>query len=524
MIGHGAIASAPLAAFLEEWSAASAGTATIEAADASLFQLYSGTQEFITEPDDTPGNQPIFGTLQHALRFERSIISSDGFGRVTIGWGEMAIINADGEYDDFIGGYSVDGRRVVLRAGLAGSPYSRFVTVFDGTAQDWLIEEDILRIKVRDNGYKLAVPAQGNLYGGTGGLDGSADLKGKRKPKAFGQTLNVTPALVDPARLLYQVHDGAIEAVSAVYDRGVALVFAGDYSSSAALLSAAIAPGHFSTCLTEGFFRLGAAPAGTVTADVEGDKAGGVYVTSVAGIVRRLVATTAVTVPDEIDDLSFERLDASQPARVGYWLAPDSNATVADVIADLMASIGGWVGFTRASLLQAGIFTLPDGAAAGRYDEQDIIEIERLGLPEGLSPPPWRHRVAWGRNWTVQQDLAGAVGAARVAALAEAFRVAEASLPAIKANRPLAQDPAVIEAYFVDQADAEIEAQRRLGLFSGARSLYRVVIKGRLFSHDIGDVVGLTYPRWNLTEGRLLRIVAVSEDTDSHQTQLTAFG
>ena len=195
-------------------------------AAAALFRIYAATREFITNPGDVLPNTPFWGTVQKALRFDRSIIGGQGFGDVTAGWGELELINAEGDYDYLIGNYAIDGRRVVVKIGAAGSSYNGFRTLFDGTATDWEPQEDVLRVFLRDNAYKLDVPASPNLYGGTGGLDGTEELKGKRKPRAFGSVINVTPPALIPSELVYQVNDGPVSAITAVYDRAVVLASA----------------------------------------------------------------------------------------------------------------------------------------------------------------------------------------------------------------------------------------------------------------------------------------------------------
>src|SRR5690606_29502373 len=79
-----------------------------------------------------------------------------------------------------------------------------------------------ISIPLRDRQAELEVPLQDDLYAGTGGLEGTADLTDKPRPVALGDVRNVPAVLVDPARLIYQVADSEIEALT-VYDRGIEL-------------------------------------------------------------------------------------------------------------------------------------------------------------------------------------------------------------------------------------------------------------------------------------------------------------
>lgn len=502
----------------------------------ALFRIYAATQEFITRPTDRLANTPLYGTLQKALRFDRSILSGRGIGEITAGWGELELINAEADYDALIDRYAIDGRRVVVRVGAEGASYDQFRTLFDGTAADWDVEEDILRVSIRDNSYKLEVPASPSLYAGTGGTEGSEDLKGKRKPRALGQCGNVSPPAEIPAELVYRVNDGPIHAVLAVYDRAVALAFAGDFGSIAALRAAttgaygsgaAIEAGEYATCLADGYIRLGGSPVGTVTCDLMGDKAGGAYVDSTADIVERLLlATAGLQAGTELSQPSFDGLNADQPNAVGYWLTAGSEETVAAVISRLMTAAGGWGGFRRNGRFEVHQFKYPGGIPSARYGRIDIVEIRRERLPADLSPTPWRWRVGWGRNWTVQTDVDGQSGVtpARVAFLKEEVRLAEASSATIRADRPLGKDIEPIEAFFVSESAAQAEASRLLELYGRSSALYRMTMKAQAFIHDIGDVIELTYPRWDLGAGRLLRIVAITEDTDEDTVEIVGFG
>lgn len=528
--GHAALADFALSDVFE-WRIDFLAAGDLGIGEASTIRICAATREMITRASDDPANQPFIGTLKRAARLDRSIVGARGFGEFSETWGELELINAEADYDSYIGDYAIDGRRVLIKMGRPGDPYADFVTLFDGSAQTWTIDEDAVRVRLRDNAFKLEVPAQPNVYAGTGDLEGGGDLAGKRKPRAFGRLSNVTPALVIPGEVLYQANDGPVQAVSAVYDSGVALTFSADYATAALLRAATLVEGAYATCLAAGLIRLGGAAFGQVTCDLQGDKTGGTYVETTAGIVRRIVATaTEVADPGRLLAFTFDDLDAAQPAAVGYYLDPQSTLTAAEAVAQLMGGIGGWAGFTPAGLLEVRRFDAPVAIAAAYYTKQDLVDIARLALPEGIDPPPWRFRVAYNRNWTVQTDLAGVVAETdpdRVAYLAQPYELAvsaEADGMAIAADHPLAADPEPVEAFFATEAAALAEAGRLLDLYGSARSLYRFRVKHRQFAHEIGQVINLDYPRWGLDGGRYLRIVALTDDTDDNYCEITGFG
>ena len=508
MFGDSVFAERPFAALEDIYLYVDASSSVV--ADFE-YVIYVGTRWFATSPTDTPPNRPFRGTLLEPLNFRRSILGST-MGVYSTGDGRLVIDNADAYYDNLIQLYGVDGRDITIKVGRTTDAYVDRPIIFKGTAADWNVNEQTVSFALRDFSYKLNVPAQPNLYGGTGGSDGGSDLAKKRKPRAFGYVRNITPAFVVPSLLIYQVHDGAVNDVSAVYDRGTALTRGSDYATYALLAAATISAGQYGTSLAEGFFKLGSQPAGTVTADVQGDGGDSNFRYTTGDIVRQLISsTTSLVDPTDLNTTSFTNLNTTQPAAVGYYLGPDATETVADVIANLMGGIGGWGGFRRDGTFEVKIFTAPSGNAEATYTRLDIIDLVREPLPDGTIPP-WRQRVPYQRAWTVQTDLAGSVSASHKAFVADPFRLAEASNTTIKIDHPFARDPEPVQAYFDAQADAETEATRLLNLYKTVRALYRMKLPRRALTLDLGDPIQVTYPRWDLSTGRLMRVVEINEN------------
>jgi len=216
-----------------------------------------------------------------------------------------------------------------------------------------------------------------------------------------------------------------------------------------------------------------------------------------------------------VADLSIGALAQSAP--IGYWLGPDDTATVADVVAHIMNGIGGWAGFRRDGRLEVQIFRAPTGVYEASFDRSDIFAITREQLPSGLSPPPWRWRVPYQRNWTVQTDLAGSVSADRKAIVTNPYRLAESASTQIQTDHPLAQDPAPVDAYYSLQSDAQAEADRRLALFKKVRGLYRMTLPRKALTLRLGAEIKVTYPRWDLSVGKTMIVVEISENLTAPQ-------
>jgi hypothetical protein len=92
-------------------------------------------------------------------------------------------------------------------------------------------------------------------------------------------------------------------------------------------------------------------------------------------------------------------------------------------------------------------------------------------------------------------------------------------------NHPFAADRPPIQSYFLNQADAQAESDRLLALYNlGAPALYRFSVNFQPFGLDLGDVVNLKYPRWDLTTGRPLRVVEMTENVQSNSIEIVGFG
>jgi hypothetical protein len=154
------------------------------------------------------------------------------------------------------------------------------VLVYRSVAGAWSTDRpQVVRLSIQTLAAKLQGRLQALTYAGSGGENGTADMTGRTRPLVFGHCLNVTAQIVDPANLIYQLHSGAIEAISAVYDQGVEVPFDDsggphDYPTYAELEAAVVPIGFYSSCIAQGYFKLGSVPLGAVTADVKGDKTG----------------------------------------------------------------------------------------------------------------------------------------------------------------------------------------------------------------------------------------------------------
>ena len=199
--------------------------------------------------------------------------------------------------------------------------------------------------------YLTSNPANGVTVERLLNLEGDPNLVGKPKPLCFGHCLNVRPVLVSPNLLTYQVHGGGpIQAIDAVYDKGVELV-------------GPAGPGpQYSVDLERGTFTLNQQPIGEITADVRGDATDEAYVETVADVMARLVTTYGPLEAAELDTATFDALNLSAPSAIGLYITTERNTL--EVLDELINSIGGFYGFDRAGLMCVGRFEAPDPLSA----------------------------------------------------------------------------------------------------------------------------------------------------------------
>jgi len=448
--------------------------------------------------------------------------------RVQRQFGLVELINTDGVFDQLAQALSVDGRPVTVRLGPYMGSYSDFTIIAQMLGTAWQLGENTISIAVQDQAYTLDLPIQGNLYSGDGGADGTADIAGKPKPICYGEVVNITPAFVDPLNLIYQVHDGEIESVSAVYDRGGVITLdtsvgtGGDVASYSALVSASVGASKFATCLAEGLFKLGSSPAGVITADVKGDKSGGVYTDTLDGIALRIFEDRSNIDPTLIDTASFADT-AALAGKIGVYVSTQDAPTSAQVVSRLIGSVGGWWGAAIDGKVRAGRIRDPRYTEPEFYlDRFDVILI----APEQKPIPRWRQRVAYAPNYTIQrgEDLDVTVTDARRQFLTEPYSVVTKSSSTLPVRHPMAIDPPVLETLLASQSDAQAIADSLQELFGTEREILRVTVKRIGLIINLGACVNLTYPRFSLNAGRNFIVIGRTVDADKQEVELRLWG
>ena len=481
-------------------------------------------RHWVGAPTDTvKPNEYYEGRVEVPLIMERQMhIDPARPRRVQRQFGSIRIANGDGALDSIVRSYAIDGRQVRVLFGPYGGAYSDFVCIADTLGLAWEGSDETVSVTLRDQSYSLDKPLQTTLYGGTGGADGTAEIEGKPKPLTYGKVRNITPVLIDPSNLIWQVHDGTIGAVLDVYDQGAALTDSlTDVSGYTNLVSESVSAGEFATALDVGMFKAGSSPSGLVTCDIEGD-ADPTYENTLDQIALRVLKNRAGLSLALIREDTFAGAGAIA-GEMGFYLSVNDTPSTGQVMDAILASIGGWWGAARDGRIRAGRLSDPAARSVNLYlDQYTVLKLEQ---ETGITPT-WRFRVGYQRNWTIQrgEDLAAAVSDARRQFLIEPFQVVSSSDGTVKTRHLEALDQGPIPTLYDNAADAQTLADHFKGLHSLDRRIFRATVKRLAYRVDLQSVVRLIWPRFGLNGGQNFTVIGIREDADRDEIVLRLWG
>lgn len=492
-------------------------------AEEELVTLRFSDVGYTTLEDDTPANSYYDARIMQGVVITKSMWSGSRLAvRSTADFGDVILANGDGGLDAYLdpASYAWVGRTITGKVGEADWSIDDYYTIFTGTITNTqFVGVEKVRVAIAGKKYQLKQDVV-NSTGFEGGNVGATDIKGddavKGKPKmvCLGEVFNIQPELVNEAGLLYRADENAIQQVVAVYDRAWTLTPSTDYTDQA----------------SSGGFKLLGAPDGMVTADILGRKPDGVYIDETEDIIEHLLTDSSLGgFPTSTIGSTFGTLGLSAP--VGIYISAgdmidqsreNMKRTLNDVIDQLANGVGCFIAEDQSGKFQIGRLTLPSGSPILSLDETMVAQIQ---LRE-VTTPVWRVRVAYQRNHTIQEtdiDVAGGVTIERRNVIKEPYLLAVAEDDTILDAWPFAEEM-LVEAWFADEADAQDEADRLLAMYGTPRQIVEVDCMTKPYTVEIGDVVNLSYPRFNLTSGKDFRVIQKVMDTWRHKSRLVLWG
>lgn len=315
------------------------------------FNCKSGTKETLcltTGKHFSKDGKAFTPALSVGLEFSEALFSrgSSG-GSSSSSIGNIVIPNSSGHFD-YLDDCAFAGRQ--FRSYWAESEDSTesypFVT---GTVKRSEMSMTELTLSVSDVLDTMDIQMQLGVFAGTnlgmgavGGLEGGEDdIKGQIKPCVFGRCRNIEPSLINAFHLIYACNydrDGNRKAVDSfwnVYGKGVEYLYEGDVATTELLIDASVSEGHYKSCVSEGTFRLGTVPNGTVTCDV-------FECSRTESSAGKVIARILDQYPSpEVDLSSLENLHDDFKCPVGIYITTER--TLLEVIREILSTVDAWI-------------------------------------------------------------------------------------------------------------------------------------------------------------------------------------
>lgn len=441
----------------------------------------------------------LFQNKLNSSIYTRSISSGNSFG-------EIVLINIDDDLA-YLKDHAFDGREFRLRLKQGNNIRS----ILTGIVENITFSGKDVRFKIRDKVTSLDNNHPYNTYLGNNvlpnGLEGvETDLKGRIKPKCYGKVKQVPCVLVNTAKLIYQVHDGSGVEITEVYDRGVLITKHDHYIDIESFMTDDIPTGKYGTYL--GYFKLGAQPSGTVTANVSSTN------NSLGGVLNKLAL-----------EIGLSGAEAPEVGDVGMYI--DTETTSFDIINELYSSCGlFWYVDLPENKLKYKTREIPSTVSL-EFDDNAIIDVSLNYTGVGSNGLPFKKfKLKYDRVYVVQNDLAASVSAELKAKLAVDYRE-EVYDNTVTATRHLLSEELTLISYFSDKTVAS-SVVNSIGE-KITNKLESVTITLRLeeeldFNQYLGSAVKITSRRLGYNNSKVFQLVGFNIDSRLNKVQLFLLG
>lgn len=466
-------------------------TVLIEAAvrsGGSEITRYMSSGGYVTSGSDTPAHTVYEATVIGGCKTSESL-SLDPSSPGTLTYADIEIDNTSGDFDIWLDDVW-DNRVCNVYVGDMSWVRSDFRLVFSGVISGLdSRSRNILNLKLIDQMHRLKHPVSDAVLGG------STANKDQLKPLIAGEVFNMEPLLVDPATLTYQVNIGNTENIIEVRDFGVPLALTTGYTVS----------------LSTGRFTLLHAPAGTITASVQGIKdATAGYVNTVASIIQVLVKNygTQAFSSGELDAANFSAFETANPQYVGITIK--SGEEIEAVCQELASSVGAQLCCSTAGQLRLLKVDLPVSGGTTQVTPSEMISdsftlSQRPSVVAAVT-------LNFCRNWMVQPDLQTGIPAEHKALFAQEWLKYTSTDSTTATNYKLSATVTPVDTLLLQRTQASAEADRRLALWKVQRKVFQYTGKAELMLEELGGGQTIYHPRFNLGAGVTAQIISIDRD------------
>ena len=422
----------------------------------------------------------------------------------SISYGDIELINANGEYDSWLQDIWVNKSVKIYIGPQTGTTISDFELVLDGIVSDIDSKSrSQLNLKIRDKLEKLNTSVSetllGNYYQGNIVAEAVAvnQYRNNLKPLCFGEVHNISPLLLDSTdAYYYMVNTEAVEQIIEVRDNGIPVAFT-------------ITPSTIN--FPAGSFKLLRTPVGTVTCSVQGVKktvnigaatTSSTYTNTASNTIATILKHYGQTLNySEIDTTSFGALGSQA---VGVYVSDRTN--VLALCQEIAKSCGLILSVTRTGVVKLVELDIPVSASISITEADMLLNTlqisQKVDIMAGV-------KLGYAKNWTVQNNLsASAIPQQHKELYATEWLESSQIDSTIKTNYSVTTEPALENTYLIDKTQADAVALKKLNLFKAQRKIYTMTCTAKMLSVQIGDAVTLTASRFGLNSGALGRVVS----------------
>jgi hypothetical protein len=481
------------------------------------FSYYATEDWTFSTTDAQVPNRWYDGRLNKAGQISRTVtLAAVDSSAYSVSLGSIELANGDGDLDEFPDIPNLINSQAIIKVGQRGQSYSTFQTLATGIVVGVDVGSDLVTIELGGMESLLQRRFYGAKYDGTGGVEGAASLADVTKPVVLGRVFNIAPVLIEPLTYIFQAHYGTpLAAITAVRHGGGPMIFDANYPTYAALAAVSPAIGHYSTCLAQGLIKVGLDQSGAngalvLTMDCE-------TVNTTASTLARQVAESALLVLEVPFDVAAFDLMETQDGSYVYGRYLTEFIDYSDVLSDLMRNMNRYWGISRTGKLTTAKLNTPSNVTDSglSWDIADLLDVDRIALPDGFRAPHNERSVTYAYNWTVQSTLAAAYASA---VYTKQSRSVTRTPSPILTN---AVTPPTVESYLRTSTSAASLATALLNLHGKNRYMYTAQASILSGLPGLLESIVVDYPRFGLDGGKRCVVVGSVEDYDAGTVLLT---
>lgn len=483
-------------------------------------RLFLGSHSWIGRPDDPRRpNLPARPRLRTAISSTRTFPFLPGESRAVQSTdGFLEVANDDGKFDYLAASMTGDGLDVSIYHGPVRGYFDDFSLRMRVLGRSFDGDDKRTRLQLRNDVSLVQKPIASSYYTGEGLLDGDLDIAGLAVPSAFGTCSNVSMVRLNKANEVWQIAQGPLQAINAVYDGGEPLIFAGDYPDLGAIIAAPVSPGQYLTCVALGLVRFYEEAAFKYTADAQGFVFEGEWLSSLAQISEYLLRRRAGLFANAIDRAAIFGIGAVE---AGYFTGT-SDLLVSDFLDEAARSIIGFHGLGR-----DGRYRLKRVFAPSSYALPQAIPVAGVDIqPEHFETSVISEQeVRFDRNWTVMTDaeIAPSVSDERRQYLKSSGRSITIANGSAAAFYKTAAPGEPINSIVTSQSWATDVGKEAVKMRGTEQSFYSVELGRRGYLLDGGDPIALSTDRYG-AGGVVWIIREIQERSDDESFKAKVFG